>query len=294
MQNGLPAVAMARMAEIELSGTDVNAFAPRPRRAAHGRPERDDRRRPRPQPPPPRAPTAARARRRAARCAGERAHDVGRAHPPARPPPARLRARDRRSWPPWPTPSPTACGARPWRDACDAVRTERGIGLVVLAADGSLAAVDPVANGGWPRCGTATHSPCGHGRRLPGAPHRGRTGAADAVARARVRTADGRWLVLHAAPSRGRSDHDCRRRTGPGARDRATHRERVRAHRAGAGRHPARRPRAGDRRDRRGAAPVALDRAGPPEGDLRQGGVRSRGELVARRFFPDDAPELTG
>ena len=114
----------------------------------------------------------------------------------------------------------------------------------------------------------------------------------ETVARARVRTAAGRWLVLHAT-TLACPDATTTVVVGPAPMDEIapliasayglSPRERA----------VTRRARPGDHRDRRGAAPVAVDRPGPPEIDLRQGRGAQPGELVARLYFPADTPELT-
>ena len=145
------------------------------------------------------------------------------------------------------------------------------------AARGGPAALPPVVTAVASRArgiaaGRAATAP------RPGAsPH----GVRDLAARARL---DARRRRRRA----DRSDHRAR----PAARARAPDRGRVRPHRARAGRHAARRPGAADERDRRAPAHLAVDGAGPPQGDLREGRGGTRGELVARVFFEHYAPRL--
>ena len=297
VENGLPAVAMARMAEIELSGTDVNAFA-----------------------------TLARAEQHAASLSATTGGDLDRSrrHRELRRPHGlgdELRAAlvsERTTWgaltllrgrhrPDFAL-SDTALVAAvadtladglrraTLRDACRAVRTERGIGLVVLAADGSLVAIDPVAerwlaplreDGALPVAVTAVAC---QARRIAA----GRA-AAETVARARVRTADGRWLVLHARTLDGQDP------TTTVVVEPAPVHEIAPLIASAYGLTV--RERAVTRLVARGLATAEIgaelhlspwtvqDHLKAIFGKV---GVRSRGELVARLFFPDDAPELTG
>jgi DNA-binding CsgD family transcriptional regulator len=298
VENGLPGTAMARMAEIELSGADVNTFA-----------------------------ALARAEQHAAglSAATEGDLDRSRRHRELRRPHGLgdelratlvsdhtvwgaltlLRGRDRPDF----APSDTALvgavtdvladGLRraTLRDACAAARTERGVGLIVLAADGALVAVDPVAErwlvqlrgegGAVPVAVTAVAC---RARRIAAG-----QAAAGGAARARVRTADGQWLVLYAATSTGpdatttvvvepASSHEIAPLVatayGLTARERAVIRLVARGlatKEIGAELH---------------LSPWTVqDHLKAVFGKV---GVGSRGELVARLFFPTGPPELTG
>ena len=200
VENGLPDVAMARMAEIELSGTDVNTFAALAHTEQHtaslsaatgGDLDRSRRHREL------RRPHGLGDELRAALVSD---HTTWGAL-------TLLRGRDRPDF----SASDTAFVAAATdvladglrratlRDACAGARIERGIGLVVLGADGSLVAVDPVAErwlGLLPEGGAlpvAVTAVAYQARRIA-------TGQAEVrtVARARVRTVTGQWLVLHA------------------------------------------------------------------------------------------------
>jgi len=139
-------------------------------------------------------------------------------------------------------------------------------GLLVLAADGTVEMANPAA-GRWLDELGAGDRPGGH---LPLAVRAG--GPAACLARARIRTPAGRWVVVRgsllgdgpgsrvavlleaAPPARaGSADHRCVWR----------HRTQAASHRAGGAGPP-------DQRDRRATAPVGVHGAGPPEVDLRE------------------------
>ncbi len=300
VENGLPDAVTARMTEIELSGADVNAFA-----------------------------TLARAERHAAGLSAVTGGDLDRSqrHRELRGPHGLgdelraalvsegttwgaltlLRGRDRPDF----TPSETelvataagtvADGLRraTLLDACAAARAERGVGLVVLAADGALVAADPFAERwldqlqeGAPRAALplAVIAVACQARRIAAA-----QAAEGTVARARARTGAGRWLVLHACSLTGRDatttvvvepapTHEIaplvasaygltereRAVTGLVARGLATKEIGAELHLS---------------------AWTVQDHL---KSIFAKVGVRSRGELVARLFFPAEAPELTG
>jgi DNA-binding CsgD family transcriptional regulator len=297
VENGLPEAAMSRMAEIELSGTDLNAFA-----------------------------TLAGAERHAAGLSAATGGelDLSRRHRELRRPNGlgdELRAAlisDGTTWGgltllrggtrPDFTPSDTALVATvvdaladglrraTLRDACAAARVERGIGLVLLAADGSLVAADPVAEAWLTELREDGELPVAviavacQARRIA-------AGKADAgaVARARVRTGSRRWLVLHAGMQGGEdapttvviapaSTHEIAPLIASAYE--LTERERavtwlvaqgLATREIGAELH---------------LSPWTVqDHLKAIFGKV---GVRSRGELVARLFFPGDAPDLTG
>ena len=183
------------------------------------------------------------------------------------------------------------------RDACHAVLTERGVGLVVLAADGSLVAVDPVAERcAGARCGTATRSPWRSrpspvrraASRPDGPPPTRSPGPGSAL------PPDG-GSCCTPAPSRGRT----RPRPSSSNRPRCTRSRPSIASAYGL----TERERAVTRLVARGlaTAEIGAELHLSPwtvqdhlKAIFAKVGVRSRGELVARLFFPDDAPELTG
>lgn len=298
VENGLPDTAMARMTEIELSGADVNTFAALAHAEQHAG---------------------------ALSAATDGDLDRSRRHRELRRPHGLgdelraalvsdhttwgaltlLRGRDRPDF----APSDTALVAAATdvladglrranlRDACAAARTERGVGLIVLAADGALVAVDPVAGGRLAQLR-------GEGGALP-VPvtavacqaRRIAAGQADAgaVARARVRTDDGQWLVLYAATWAGPDA------TTTVVVEPAPVHELAPLIAAAYG--LTERERAVTRLVARGVATREIgaelhlspwtvqDHLKAIFGKV---GVRSRGELVARLFFPTDAPELSG
>jgi hypothetical protein len=154
------------------------------------------------------------------------------------------------------------------RDAVDGGGDDTG--LLVLAADGTVEMANPAA-GRWLDELGAGDRPGGH---LPLAVRAG--GPAACLARARIRTPAGRWVVVRgsllgdgpgsrvavlleaAPPARaGSADHRCVWR----------HRTQAASHRAGGAGPP-------DQRDRRATAPVGVHGAGPPEVDLREVGYR--------------------
>jgi DNA-binding CsgD family transcriptional regulator len=327
VQNGLPAAAMARMAGIELSGADVNTFA-----------------------------ALARADQHAAGLSAATDGDLDRSrrHRELRRPHGlgdELRAAlvvDGTTWGaltllrgsrrPDFAPGDTAlvaavadalaAGLRraTLTEAVAATRAERGVGVLALAGDDTVVAVDPAAER-WlaqlrdehatAAAAADRHGGAVHGRDngLPVAAVHGRGGglpvvvtavacqarriadgrAAATTARARVRTADGRWLVLHASTATG-PDATTTVVVGPAPM------EEVAPLVASAyGLSP--RERAVTRLVARGLATTAIgaelhlspwtvqDHLKAIFGKV---GVRSRGELVARLYFPADAADLTG
>jgi len=296
VENGLPDTAMARMTEIELSGADVNTFA-----------------------------ALAKAEQHAAGLSAATEGDLGRSrrHRELRQAHGlgdELRAAlvsDRTTWGaltllrgrgrPDFTPSDTALVAAvsdvladglrraTVHDACAAAHAERRTGLVVLAADGALVAVDPVAEGwlaqlreGGALPVAVTAVAC-RARRIAAG-----QAAAGTLARARVRTTEGQWLVLHAATWAGPDAtttvvvepapvHEIApliaTACGLTERERAVTQLVARGlatREIGAQLH---------------LSPWTVqDHLKAIFGKV---GVRSRGELVARVFFPTDAPELT-
>ena len=157
------------------------------------------------------------------------------------------------------------------------VSDETAVGLILLADDNSIEQASPAARELLEELG-----PEGAGREhvpivIQAVASRARSTAAgetrdDPIARARVRTRSGRWLVAHGAVLGD----------GPAAKV-AVILEPARApelapliaaayglterERTG---HPAGRPGIAHQRHRRSPAPVSLDRAGSPEGDLHQ------------------------
>jgi hypothetical protein len=97
-------------------------------------------------------------------------------------------------------------------------------------------------------------------------------GGGEGMARARVPTSTGRWVVLHGSLFADGKVAVIHHRAGAGAGDCALDRGGLRAHRARAGRDAARPPRALDGRDRERAPPLSVHGAGPPQVDLREDG----------------------
>ena len=297
VQNGLPAAATARLTEIELSGADVNTFA-----------------------------ALARADQHAAGLSATTDGDLdgSRRHRELRRPQGLgdelraalvddgtmwgaltlLRGHDRPDFASSETALVAAVAdalAEGLRratlvEARAAVRVERDVGVLVLAADGTAVTLDATAerwlaplreDGGLPVAVTAVAC---QARRIAA----GRA-AAGTVARARVRTAAGRWLVLHASTPGG-PDATTTVVVGPAPMDE------IAPLMAGAyGLSP--RERAVTRLVARGLATTAIGaelHLSPwtVQDHLKaifdKVGVRSRGELVARLYFPADAPDLTG
>ena len=162
--------------------------------------------------------------------------------------------------------------------AVDEAPAEHAPGMVVLAADGSIESTSDAAER-W--LAELPRDTLGGGLDLPSAVHAVAIRARSAVAgdeqgvpRARVRTASGRWLVLHAACLRDRSDG--RERVAvmiePARRAEIASLvvELLPAHRARAAGHPAARQGARDRRDRPDALALAAHRPRLREDDLRQ------------------------
>ena len=325
VQNGLPAAATARLTEIELSGADVNTFA-----------------------------ALARADRHAAGLSAATDGDLDRSrrHRELRRPHGLgdelraalvvdgttwgaltlLRGGQRSDFAAADTALVAAVAAAladglrraTLTEAVATTRAERGVGVLALAGDDTVLAVDPAAER-WlaqlrdehptaaDRHGAAVH---GRDSGLPAAAvHGGDNGlpvavtavacqarriaagqAADATtARARVRTAAGAWLVLHASTAAG-PDATTTVVVGPAPM------EEVAPLVASAyGLSP--RERAVTRLVARGLATTAIgvelhlspwtvqDHLKAIFGKV---GVRSRGELVARLYFPADAADLTG
>ena len=324
VQNGLPAAAMTRLTEIELSGADVNTFA-----------------------------ALARADRHAAGLSAATGGDLDRSrrHRELRRPHGlgdELRAALVVDGTTWGALTLLRGGQRPdfaagdtalvaavaaaladglrratLTEAVATTRAERGVGVLALAGDDTVVAVDPAAER-WlaqlrdehltaaaaDRHGDAVHGrDSGAGRAVParsGLPvavtavacqaRRIADGrAAATTARARVRTAAGSWLVLHASTAAG-PDAATTVVVGPAPT------EEVAPLVASAyGLSP--RERAVTRLVARGLATTAIgvelhlspwtvqDHLKAIFGKV---GVRSRGELVARLYFPADAADLTG
>jgi len=337
VQNGLPAAATARLTEIELSGADVNTFA-----------------------------ALARADRHAAGLSAATDGDLDRSrrHRELRRPHGlgdELRAALVVDGTTWGALTLLRGGSRPdfaagdtalvaavaaaladglrratLTEAVTKTRAERGVGVLALAGDDTVLAVDPAAER-WLAQLRDEHTTAadGHGAAVHGrdnglsaaavyggdnglqaaAGHGGDNGlpvavtavacqarriaagrAADATtARARVRTAAGAWLVLHASTAAG-PDATTTVVVGPAPM------EEVAPLVASAyGLSP--RERAVTRLVARGLATTAIgaelhlspwtvqDHLKAIFGKV---GVRSRGELVARLYFPADAADLTG
>jgi DNA-binding CsgD family transcriptional regulator len=297
VENGLPRAAMARMTEIELAGADLNTFA-----------------------------ALARAAQPAACLSAITDGDLDRSrrHRELRRPQGLgdelraalvddgtmwgaltlLRGRDRPDFALSET-ALVAAAARSFAEglrratlgeARAAVRAERGVGVVVLAADGAVVALDATAerwlaplrdDGGLPVAVTAVAC---QARRIAA----GRA-AAGTLARGRVRTTAGRWLVLHASTPAG-PDATTTVVVGPAPLD-----EIAPLIASAYGLTP--RERAVTRLVARGLATTAIGaelHLSPwtVQDHLKaifdKVGVRSRGELVARLYFPADAPDLTG
>jgi DNA-binding CsgD family transcriptional regulator len=180
-------------------------------------------------------------------------------------------------------------------EATAAVRVERDVGVVVLAADGAAVTLDAAAarwlaplreEGGLP---VAVLALACQARRIAAG-----QAAAGTVARARVRTAEGRWLVLHASCPAG-PDATTTVVVGPAPTD-----EIAPLIASAYGLSP--RERAVTRLVARGLATAAIGaelHLSPwtvqdhLKAIFAKVGVRSRGELVARLYFPVDAPDLT-
>jgi DNA-binding CsgD family transcriptional regulator len=301
VQNGLPAAATARLTEIELSGADVNTFA-----------------------------ALARADQHAAglSAATEGELDRSRRHRELRRPHGlgdELRAAlvaDGTTWGaltllrgehrPDFAPGDTAFVAAVADSLADglrratlvearaATRTERGVGVIALAADDTVLTVDPAAER-W--LAELCEGGCGGGlpvavTAVAGQAHRIAAGRAAAAmtARARVRTAGGWWLVLHASTAAAGPDATTTVVVGPAPM------EEIAPLIAGAyGLSP--RERAVTRLVARGLATTVIGaelHLSPwtVQDHLKaifdKVGVRSRGELVARLYFPAAAPDLTG
>lgn len=302
VQNGLPAAATARLTEIELSGADVNTFA-----------------------------ALARADRHAAGLSAATDGDLDRSrrHRELRRPHGlgdELRAALVDGGATWGALTLLRGGRRPHFapgdtalvaavadaladglrratlvEAVAATRGERGVGVLALDGDDAVVALDPAAER-W-LAQLRDEQPDRHGAGLPVAVKAvacqarriaaGRA-AAGTVARARVRTADGRWLVLHAGSPVG-PDATTTVVVGPAPMDETA------PHIAAAyGLSP--RERAVTRLVARGLSTAAIgaelhlspwtvqDHLKAAFGKV---GVRSRGELVARLYFPAGAPDLT-
>jgi len=310
VQNGLPAAATARLTEIELSGADVNTFA-----------------------------ALARADRHAAGLSAATDGDLDRSrrHRELRRPRGlgdELRAALVVDGTTWGALTLLRGGQRPdfaagdtalvagvadaladglrratLTEAVAATRAERGIGVLALAGDDTVVAVDPAAERWLAQLREAPVTAADADRHdavgrdgLPVAvtavacqARRIADGRAPATtARARVRTAAGRWLVLHASTAAG-PDATTTVVVGPAPM------EEVAPLVASAyGLSP--RERAVTRLVARGLATTAIgaelhlspwtvqDHLKAIFGKV---GVRSRGELVARLYFPGDA-DLTG
>ena len=326
VQNGLPAAAMTRLTEIELSGADVNTFA-----------------------------ALARADRHAAGLSAATGGDLDRSrrHRELRRPHGlgdELRAALVVDGTTWGALTLLRGGQRPdfaagdtalvaavaaaladglrratLTEAVATTRAERGVGVLALAGDDTVVAVDPAAER-WlaqlrdehaTAAAADRHGDAVHGRDsgLPVAAVHGRDNglpvavtavacqarriadgrAAATTARARVRTAAGGWLVLHASTAAG-PDAATTVVVGPAPT------EEVAPLVASAyGLSP--RERAVTRLVARGLATTAIgvelhlspwtvqDHLKAIFGKV---GVRSRGELVARLYFPADAADLTG
>ena len=110
---------------------------------------------------------------------------------------------------------------------------------------------------------------------------------------ARLRSASGRWLAVHASylrtPCRWARSRGGGRRTGPVGADRADHHRGVPPDTPRAADHPGGGPRVVQPGDRRGPAPVPAHRARSPQGGLRQGRCRQPGRAggqAVRRALP--------
>ena len=187
-------------------------------------------------------------------------------------------------------------------------------GLLVLAADGTVEMANPAA-GRWLDELGAGDRPGGH---LPlavrAAASRARAaadgangsgsangsdggGPAAPLARARIRTPAGRWVVVRGSASRRRPRIPGRDPAGggPPVRTGSADRRCVRLHRTRAASHRAGGSGLPDQGDRRASAPVGVYGAGPPEVDLREVGYwlprRSRSPALLRplRAAPDAA-----
>ena len=135
------------------------------------------------------------------------------------------------------------------------------------------------------------------GDAVDGGDGRGDGGPAACLARARIRTPAGRWVVVRGSllgdgpriPGRGPAGG------GPPARAGSADRRCVRLYRTRAASHRAGGTGPPDQRDRRATAPVGVHGAGPPEVDLREVGYRlarrSRSPALLRplRAAPDPA-----
>ena len=322
VENGLPAAAMSRLTEIELSGADVNTFAALARADRHaaglsaatdGDLDRSRRHREL------RRPHGLGDELRAALVVDGTTWG---AYPPARRHPARLPAADTALVAAVADALADGLRRATLAEACTGARAERGIGVLALAGDGTVLAVDPAAER-WlaqlrdeprrllistappsrptaaclPRpCTAATTAPRrGHRRRLPGP----RIAAGQAAEDGRPRPGPHRpraagWCCTP-APPRGRT------RPRPSSSGPPRWRR---------SRPSSRAPTASARRERavtglvaRGLATTAIgaelhlspwtvqDHLKAIFGKV---GVRSRGELVARLYFPADAADLTG
>jgi DNA-binding CsgD family transcriptional regulator len=295
VDNGLPAAAMARMAEIELAGTDVNTFAELARAvepaaglsaATGGDLDRSMRHREL------RGPQGLGDELRAALVADGTTWGAL----------TLLRGRDRPDFAPRDTALVAAVSdslAEGLRRATlvetgTAARAERGVGVLVLAADGAVMA-DPTAERWLAQLQESGELPVAliavacQARRIAAG-----QATPETVARARVRTAAGRWLVLHAT-TLACPDATTTVVVGPAPMD-----EIAPLIASAYGLSP--RERAVTRLVARGLATTAIgaelhlspwtvqDHLKSIFGKV---GVRSRGELVARLYFPADTPELT-
>jgi DNA-binding CsgD family transcriptional regulator len=181
--------------------------------------------------------------------------------------------------------------------ACAETRSERGVGVVTLASDDTVVAVDPTAErwlaqlreGGSGELPVAVTAVAWQARRIAAGQEAGPT------ARARARTAAGRWLVLHASAPAG-PDAPTTVVVGP-----APVEEVAPLVASAYGLTPRERDVTG--LVARGLATTAIGaelHLSPwtvqdhLKAIFAKVGVRSRGELVARLYFPADAADLSG